>query len=217
MGSRTVEIVGVVSDTLYDRQRAPVRPTLFDSALQRPGYGGHHIVVRTAVPVERIGPALRRAVADVHRDLAVPALETQAAEMQAGVIRERVFTELLSLFGGFTLLLASVGLYGVTAYSVRRRTAEIGVRMALGAARRDVVWMIQRQVVALVVAGLAGGIPLALAVAPLVGSLLFGVAPRDVSVIAIAGVVMMVVALGAGLVPARRAASLDPLRALRAE
>jgi ABC-type antimicrobial peptide transport system permease subunit len=89
--------------------------------------------------------------------------------------------------------------------------------MALGAARRDVVWMIQRQVVALVVAGLAGGIPLALAVAPLVGSLLFGVAPRDVSVIAIAGVVMMVVALGAGLVPARRAASLDPLRALRAE
>ena len=216
-GNRTIEVVGVVSDSRYDKQRAAVRPTVFDSALQRPGYGGHHIVIRSALPVEQLEEPLRRAVAEVHPYLPVPRVKTQVAQIEESTIRERVFAELLTIFGGFTLLLASIGLYGVTSYAVRRRTAEIGVRMALGANRRDVLWMIHRQVVVLALIGLAAGIPIAVMVAPLVESLLFGVAPRDVSVIIVSSVAMLVTAVAAGLLPARRAASLDPLRALRTE
>jgi len=217
IGGRPVEIVGVVGDSRYDRQRAEVRPTLFDSALQRPGYGGHHIVLRSTVPVESIEPALRRAVAEVSRDLPVPSVKTQVAQMQETTIRERVFAELLTTFGAFALLLASIGLHGVTSYSVARRTNEIGVRMALGAQPRQVLWLVQRQVVLLAVAGLVVGVPAAVLVAPVVGSLLFGVAPTDPSVIATSAVVMLAVALSAGLLPARRAARTEPLRALRTE
>ena len=216
-GNRNVEVVGVVSDSRYDRQRAAVRPTVFDSALQRPGYGGHHIVIRSALPVEQLETPLRQAVADVHRDLPVPTLKTQVGQIEESTIRERVFAELLTIFGGFTLLLASIGLYGVTSYAVRRRTGEIGVRMALGANRGNVLWMIQRQVVVLALIGLAAGIPIAVMVAPLVESLLFGVAPRDATVIVVSSIAMLVTAVAAGLLPARRAASLDPLRALRTE
>ena len=217
MGSRRVEIVGVVSDSRYDRQRAAVRPTLYDSALQRAGYGGHHVVIRSDMPLAELDPHLRRAVGAVHRDLPIPAVKTQVAHMEEATIRERVFTQMLSLFGIFTLLLASIGLYGVTAYAVRRRSSEIGLRMALGAQRRDVVWMIERQVVGLALLGLAAGVPIALAVAPLVESLLFGVAPRDAVMIAAAAAALLIAAAAAGFVPARRAASIDPLRSLKAE
>jgi predicted permease len=216
-GSRTIEVVGVVSDSLYDRQRAAVRPTMFDSALQRAGYGGHHIVLRSAVPIETLEPAVRRAVAEVHRDLPVPALKSQVAQMQETTVRERVFAQLLTIFGAFALLLATIGLHGVTSYSVARRTNEIGVRMALGAERGQVLWLIERQVVVLAIVGLAIGVPIAIALAPLVGSLLFGVAPTDAGTVVIAAIVMFVVALAAGLLPARRAATIDPLSALRAE
>lgn len=214
---RKIEIVGVVSDSLYDKQRGAVRPTMFDSALQRAGYGGHHIVLRTTVPVDAIEPELRRAVADVSRDLPVPQIKTQVAQMQESTIRERVFTQVLTMFGGFALLLACIGLHGVTSYSVARRTSEMGIRLALGAQRRQVLWLVQRQVLLLAVAGVLIGVPLALLAAPFVGSLLFGVAPTDYAVIAIAAAVMLLVATGAGLMPARRAANLDPLKALRTE
>jgi ABC-type antimicrobial peptide transport system permease subunit len=217
VGSQTVEIVGVVSDSLYDRQRASVRPTMFDSALQRAGFGGHHVLVRSSVPIETLEPGLRRAIADVHRDLPVPAVKTQVAQMREMTIRERVFAQLLTIFGGFALLLAVIGLHGVTAYSVARRTSEIGVRMALGAERRQVLWLIERQVVVLAIAGLLIGVPIAVALAPLVGSLLFGIAPTDDLVIAVSSAVMLIAAISAGFLPARRAATIDPLKALRSE
>jgi predicted permease len=217
VGTQTIEIVGVVSDARYDRQRSAVRPTMFDSALQRAGYGGHHVLIRSSLPVEALEPALRRAVADVHRDLPVPAIRTQVAQMRDTTIRERVVAQLLTLFGGFALLLAVIGLHGVTSYSVARRTREIGVRMALGAQRRQVLWLIERQVVVIAVGGLVMGVPIALALAPLVGSLLFGVAPTDRSVIALASATLLLAALAAGFLPARRAATIDPLKALRSE
>jgi ABC-type antimicrobial peptide transport system permease subunit len=128
-----------------------------------------------------------------------------------------VFTELLFLFGAFALLLASIGLHGVTSYSVSRRTGEIGVRLAVGARPAQVLWMVLRQVVALAGIGLLAGVPMALAAGPMVRSLLFGVAPTDAVAIAAAAVVMLTVAVTAGLLPARRAARLDALAALRAE
>ncbi|MEZ5319278.1 MAG: ABC transporter permease [Vicinamibacterales bacterium] len=217
LGSRQVEIVGVVSDALYDGRRQDVRPTMYDSALQRPGYGGHNVVIRSAVPPATLESAIRRAVAGVHRDLPVPEIRTQLSQIDASAARERVFTQALTIFGGFALLLASIGLHGVTAYAVSRRRGEIGVRMALGAQPRQVLWLILRQVVVVTLAGLAVGVPLAWAVTPAVQSLLYGVAPTDVLVIAAAAFVMLMVAVGAGYLPARRAASIDPLTALRTE
>ena len=173
--------------------------------------------LRTNVPVEALEPQLRRAVAEVNRDLPVPQVRTQVAQIQDSTIRERVFTEMLMLFGGFALLLACIGLHGVTSYSVARRTSEMGIRLALGAQRRQVLWLVQRQVIVVALAGLAIGVPLALLAAPLVGALLFGVAPTDYQAVVVAGVIMLVVATGAGLMPARRAARMDPLKALRTE
>lgn len=215
--SGNVDVIGVVSDALYDRQRSSVRPTLYPSALQRPGYGGHQVVVRSAVPLAQVESQLRQAVASVSRDLPVPEIRTQIAQMRDTTMRERVFAQLLSLFGVFALLLACIGLHGVTSYSVARRTNEIGVRMALGAAPGQVLWMVLRQVAVLAVVGLGVGVPVALWVAPLFGALLFGVTPSDAGVMASGAAVMLAVALLAGWLPARRASRLDPLKALRSE
>jgi ABC-type antimicrobial peptide transport system permease subunit len=168
--------------------------------LQQAGYGGHHVVLRTAGPVEPLEPALRQAVADVSRDLPVPLITSQTAHMRAMTIRERVFAQLLSLFGIFALLLACIGLHGVTSYSVARRTSEIGVRMALGATSSQVLWMVLRQVAMLAAVGLV-----------------VGADATDPAVLAAGALLMLVVALAAGWFPAWRAARLDPLKALRAE
>ena len=121
------------------------------------------------------------------------------------------------VLGAVTLVLSGIGVYGLLAYAVTRRTPEIGVRMALGAERRSVRWMILRQSLVLVGIGLALGIPAAVASTRLVESLLFGLGPRDPTVLAAAAYVMLAVGLAAAYVPARRASRIDPLVALRAE
>jgi len=214
---REVQIVGIVNDTPYRSAREPVPPTLYESALQRKGYGGHNIVVRTDAPPARIEPLIREAVYRVDPDIPVPQLRAQTEVMAQTTARERVFTQLLTLFGGFALLLASIGLYGVTSYSVTRRTSEIGVRVAVGARPGQILRLVLRQVLVLAVAGLAVGVPVAIAAGPLVGALLYGVAPTDPLSILSAAAVMVAVAVGAGLLPALRAARLDALVALRTE
>lgn len=216
-GSRQVRIVGVVNDTPYRSRRAGVPATLYESAFQRDGYGGHHVVFRADVPLARLEPLIREAVYRVDPDLPVPEIRSQTAVMAETGARERVFTQLLTLFGGFALLLASVGLHGVTSYAVTRRTSEIGVRAAVGARPDQILWLILRQVVALAATGLLVGLPLSLAAAPVVGSLLYGVAPNDVLAIGGGAVVMVAVATGAGLRPAWRAARVDPVTALSSE
>jgi predicted permease len=217
MGNRDVEIVGVVSDSRYQRARTAVAPVLFDSALQRDGFGGHHVALRTRVPPASLETAIREAVAGVHPDLPVPDLRTQISQMEATTARERVFAQLLTVFGGFALLLAGIGLYGVTSYSVARRTTEIGVRVALGARPTQILWLALRQVIVLAAAGLLIGVPLSVLAAPAVSALLYGVGSTDATLIAISGGVMLAFAIGAGLVPALRAMRLDPLAALRRE
>jgi predicted permease len=217
VGSREVQIVGVINDTPYRDQREPVPPTLYQSALQRQGYGGHNIVLRTAMPIARLEPAIRRAVWEVDPNLPVPEIRTQSAIMAQTSAKERVFTQLLSIFGGFALVLASIGLYGVTSYSVTRRTAEVGIRVAVGAQPRQIVWLILRRVLLLAGLGVLVGIPVALAGGPLVESLLFGVRATDPGTAAEAAVVMLAVATGAGLIPALRAAGVSPRRALETE
>lgn len=214
VGSRSYHIIGVVNDTPYRDRREPVPPTLYPSALQRNGWGGHHVILRTAAPPARLEPVIREAVHQVDPALPVPELLTQSALIAQSSAKERLFMQILTLFGGFALLLAGIGLHGVTSYAVTRRSSEIGVRVAVGARPHQILWLVLRQVATLALAGLAVGIPLALTVGPLVGSLLYGVAPTSPLMVMAAVAALLSVAAAAGLLPALRAARLDALVAL---
>ena len=212
-----VRIVGVVSDTPYRNRREAVPPTLFESALQRNGYGGHEIVVRSDVPPARLEPLIRQVVYQIDPDVPVPTIRSQTDIIAQSSARERVFTQLLTAFGIFALFLASIGLHGVTAYSVARRTSEIGLRVAVGARPGQILGSILRQVVILAAVGVAIGVPVALAAGPVIESLLFGVVASDPGTVLTAAGVMLAVATLAGLRPAIRAALLNPLDALRSD
>jgi ABC-type antimicrobial peptide transport system permease subunit len=211
VGRRDVQVIGVINDMVYQDRRSPVPTTLYESAFQRSAWGGYHVFLRTSEPLGRMEAMLREAVTQVNPDIPVPRMRAQTEIIAQTGARERVFTQLLTLFGCFALLLASIGLHGVTSYSVTRRTSEIGVRVAVGARPGQILWMVLRQVVVLAGIGLVAGVPAALAAAPLVGSLLFGVAPTSQWAIAAAAGVMLAVAVVAGLLPALRAARLDAL------
>ena len=215
---RTIEVVGVVADARYESLRRETAPTFYDSYLQRPsGTYTTFFALRTAVPPAMLDRSIREAVAAVDASLPIVRLETQQQKIDRAIGRERVLSRLLTVFGGFALLLATLGLHGLTSYTVARRTSEIGIRLALGAQRSQVLWMILRQVLVLAALGLALGLPLAWAAGPLVASYLFGVPPRDVLTIAVSAGVLTMVAVAAGWIPARRAARMDPLGALRVE
>jgi predicted permease len=217
MGSSDYEVIGVVNDSRYRDARSEVPATVFPSALQRTGYGGNHVALRSSVPLGQLEPLVREAVGRVSRDLPVPALRSQLALVEESSGQERMVANLLTTFGLFALLLASIGLHGVVAYSVGRRTSEIGLRVAVGARPGQVQWLMLRQVLVLCGLGLTVGIPAALAAAPLVGSLLYGVTPTDVTTIVASSALLVSIALAAGYLPARRASRVDPLTALRTE
>ncbi|MGH7576988.1 MAG: FtsX-like permease family protein [Longimicrobiales bacterium] len=217
LGENDVRIIGVINDMVYRDRRSPVPSTLYESAFQRAAWDGYHVFLRTSTPFARVEPQVRDAVMQINPDIPVSQMRAQAEIIAQSGAKERVFTQLLTLFGGFALLLASIGLHGVTAYSVTRRTSEIGVRVAVGARPDQILWMVLRQVVILTGIGLATGVLAALAAARLIASLLFGVAPTSPGAIGVAAAVMLVVAVCAGLLPALRAARLDALVALRTE
>jgi predicted permease len=217
LNGREVRVVGVVGDTPYRSRREPVPATVHESAFQRSGYGGHEVVMRVDGPVGPLEARVRDAIHGIHPDLPVPELRAQTEIMARTSARERIFTVLLTAFGAFALLLASVGLHGVTAYAVTRRTRELGVRMAVGARPGQIVGLVLEQVVGLAGAGLLVGVPLALWAGPLVESLVYGVAPTDPVTVLLAGACLLAVAVAAGLLPALRAARMDVNAALRME
>jgi ABC-type antimicrobial peptide transport system permease subunit len=133
------------------------------------------------------------------------------------LVPERVTAVLSGFFAGLALLLASVGLYGLMSYAVARRTREIGIRVALGAERQNIRWIVLRETLALALLGLAIGVPCAFAASRLVADMLFGVSPNDLATMAAVSVVLLIVALLAGYLPARRASEVDPMVALRSE
>jgi predicted permease len=213
------EVVGVVKDSRYTSPRDPMPPTIYlpfaQTTLGR--LGPMNVIVRSRVPAAALGGLVRTAMADVDPNVPVTDLRTQVNQIDDTLGTERTFMRLLLAFGAFALLLASIGLHGVTAYSVLRRTNEIGVRVALGARRIDVLWLILRQVIGITIVGLAIGLPTALALTRFIRASLYGVEPADPVSVAAAVTVMTIVALMAGFFPARRAARLDPLTALRYE
>ena len=210
------EVVGVAKDSKYDSLRKAIVPTMFLPYAQTTGaIQSLSVAVRAAKDPSALARALRAAVAGVDRDVPVTDMKTQTEQIDETLGAERAFTRLLVTFGVFALFLACIGLHGVTSYSVARRTSEIGVRIALGAQRGDVLWLILRQVVVITAAGLAIGIPASIAATRLVRATLYGVEPGDPISLAAAAAVIAIVAGAAGFLPARKAARLDPLTALR--
>jgi ABC-type antimicrobial peptide transport system permease subunit len=214
------EVVGVVRDTKYDSLRKAPVPTLFLPYTQNAGpltLRAMYVAVRTAVAPAALTGALRGIVADVDRDVPVSRMKTQTEQIQESLGTELAFTRLLVVFGTFALFLACIGLHGLTAYAVARRTHEIGLRIALGAQRAAVIRLMLRQAVVVTVIGLAAGIPLTIAGGKAVSSFLYGVEPIDPASLAAAAVIISVVAGLAAYLPARRAARLEPLSALRSD
>jgi ABC-type antimicrobial peptide transport system permease subunit len=167
--------------------------------------------------VAAVSAQLRVAVREVTPKMPILGIKPLTALIDESVLRERMIARLSVLFGIIAVLLASVGLYGVLAYSVVRRTNEIGIRIAIGADPRDIVWMVVRETLLLMAVGVAVGVPAALGLSRYVETLLFGLKPNDSATIGAVLALMIAVSLAAALVPARRAAGVDPLRAVRYE
>jgi ABC-type antimicrobial peptide transport system permease subunit len=160
---------------------------------------------------------LRRILASIDPNLTVIEIRTFDAQVAGNFTQDRLVARLTTLFGILSLILASVGLYGVMSYFVARRTSEIGIRMALGATRSSVLGMVMRSALWQVLVGLGLGIPAALGAGYLMKSLLYGVASYDPLALTGAPLILALCAVAAGLIPARRAASIEPMRALRIE
>ena len=220
------EIVGVVSDVKYSNVRQPVRPMYFRPLLQvahtkpetdiRSLYAGA-IMLQTRGSIPGLESQIRRTLAGIDANLTVSHYDTFAGQIRGQFSQERMISRLTLMFGLLALILAAVGLYGVTAYTVARRTPEIGIRMAMGAGRSSVVGMVLREAMMQAGIGLAIGIPIALLCVRYVQSQLYEVVGHDTTVLAAAIGALAISACAAGLIPAQRAASTDPVKALRME
>jgi predicted permease len=221
------EIVGVVEDAKYMDARGPAYPTFFLpflqtakdpklSWLERSQYMGD-IELRVAGRPENLNAEVRRTLAGIDPNLTVLDMKSLSEQVAQNFNQERLAARLTELFGALALILACVGLYGVTAYSVARRTNEIGIRMALGADRKSVLALVLRGALGLIVLGLAIGIPAALAGGRVLASLLYGVKGWDPLTLGLGAVALALCALVAAFVPARRGTKVDPIIALRYE
>jgi len=210
VGDERYEVVGVVADTHYESVRSEVVPTFYDPYQQR-GMRAAFFVVRTPVPAAQLERAILDVVARADPGLPVDSLVSQTQQIAASTGRERIFARLLVVFGGFALLVASIGLYGVTSFAVSRRRPELGVRLALGARPVQILWLVLRSVLVVALIGLAVGIAAARLVSPVVDSMVYGIEPTDIFTMVGAALVMLAVAVAAGWLPALRAARTDAL------
>jgi predicted permease len=209
-----IQVIGVARDSKYASLEQRVPPTLFMPHTQVPP-SGMTVEVRTISDPMTVASAIREAVRQTDPSIALAEMKTLRQQIAETIGKPRAFAVLATVSGMIGLLLACVGLYGVVSYETIRRTREIGIRMALGARRFDVLRLVMRQTVVVVTIGAGIGIALALAGSRLLGGLLFGVAPSDPFAMGSALVVLIAVALAASYLPARRALQLDPTQALR--
>jgi predicted permease len=207
------EIIGVAGDTKYDSLRREVHPTVYVPVTG----GGATFELRTSSSSSALIPAVRRTVGDVDNNIPIFGVRTQSQRIDELLSQERLIARLGSCFGGLALLLACVGLYGLLSYEVARRTREIGIRMALGAERADVLRGVAGQGLRVTVVGVAAGIAGGVAVTRFLSSLLFGLKATDPLTFAGVSLILIAVALLACYLPARRATKVDPMVALRYE
>ncbi|MBS1855618.1 MAG: ABC transporter permease [Acidobacteria bacterium] len=212
-----MEIVGVVKDAPYSDTRQPVPPVFYSPLAQSKRWGTLFYYVRTAVEPLSVAAQIRRAVAALDPNLPVRELKTMQAQIEENDFEERILMRLTAAMAGLATILAAVGLYGVLAFNVARRTREIGIRMALGAGAGDVRGLVMREMLLILAAGTVAGLGAAAASLKVTQSLLFGLKPWDAAVYAAAAAVLWAVALGAAYLPARRATAVDPVVALRYE
>jgi predicted permease len=224
------EIVGLVEDTKYIDPKLPADPMVFLPLLQTVIYEdptqkayqawGNYIdgiQLHVAGRPENLQTAVRHALAEIDPNLTIIKMTNLEEQVDSRLNSQRLIAQLTSLYGVLALVLACVGLYGVAAYTVARRTSEIGLRMAIGAGSRQVVGMVLRSAMAPIVLGLAIGIPVVLAAGHAIASQLYGVKSYDPLILGLAIAVLAISAALAAVVPAHRAASIDPIRALRTE
>jgi predicted permease len=210
------QIVGVCADTRYGSLRENPPPVFYVDYRQAPAINwGMTFAVKTRTSRAAIAPSLRRAMQSVDRNLPLTDVRTQEEQIGELLQNEHVFADLTAGFGIVALMLACIGIYGLMAYAVSRRTNEIGIRMALGARAEQVLGMILREAVWMTAIGVAVGLGCALAVGRLIASQLYGLQAWDPVTLSGAALLLVAVALGASWIPARRAAAVDPSRALR--
>ncbi len=217
-GTKTdMEIIGVVADVKYTSLRDETPIQAYAPYLASHFPQGMTIYVRTSLAPEQLMPVIRRKVQQIDSAVPVYAMRTTEAQIDKSLRTERLVASLSSIFGLLATLLAVIGLYGVMAYTVTRRTREIGIRMALGAMQANVLWMIMKEVAFLILLGTLIGVPLAIFLSRLIQTQLYGLPPSDPATICAATAVLVAVASLAGFVPAVRASRTDPTRALKYE
>jgi macrolide transport system ATP-binding/permease protein len=215
---RDMEIVGVSKDVRYGDLKSEIPPLVYlpyDQGYPQPNQMTY--VLRTyGDPISFVN-SVREVVRQADGRIAVSDVRTQTGEINDEIHQELVLADLCSAFATLALTIACVGLYGTMSYTVARRTGEIGIRMALGAQRSVVVWIVLREILVLAAVAIAISVPLALGTSRFVESLLFGMKPNDPLALTLAVVILLSAALLAGYVPARRASRIDPMNALRHE
>jgi predicted permease len=215
-GSQEVEIVGVCGNAKYWDIRYDVPPIMYLPYSQC-RQGRMCFEVRSVLPPASIVPAVRKAVAAFDRNIPLTGVRTQVEQVRRQLTMERLLATLCSLVALLALLLSCIGLYGLMAYNVARRANEIGIRVALGARPRDVAWPVVRSALLMAAIGTGLGGAAALALVQLIKSRLYGVAPHDPTTLLGAALLLLIVAALAAWLPARRAARIDPMEALRCE
>jgi predicted permease len=213
-----ITIVGVCGDTRYNNLRDEPPPQFFLPFVQQKAVAGSlNYLIQTRMQPEAVVPALRKVVQRLDPDLPLTNVRTQEQQIQEDLQQERIFVTMTSGFGLLALALASVGIYGIMAYSVANRTNEIGIRLALGALPRQILGLVLREASWISMAGIVVGLGAALVLARLVKSMLYGLKPADPVSLAAGAALLIAVGLAASWIPARRAASVQPVEALRHE
>lgn len=217
-GTKTdMEVIGVVKDVKYTSVRDQIPVQAYIPYLASRHFGGMTVYVRTVNDPSDLMRQVRRIVRQLDPNIPVYDLRTTTEQLDLSLRTERLVASLSTVFGALATLLAIIGLYGVMAYTVARRTREIGIRMALGAQQGNVIWIVMQEVLLLIGIGVVAGIPLALGLGTLVRNQLFGLAPHDPVTILGSTLALAAVAALAGFIPAFRASRIDPTHALRYE
>ncbi len=215
-----IEIVGMTRDAKYTDLRSPTQPTIY-VPFQQDVPGQANFEVRTDGEPLALATAVRQAIRDIDPNLPLFDVKSQTDQAQESIAKETMFARLSTVLGSIALLLAAIGLYGTMSYTVVRRNAEIGIRMALGAQRSAVIGMVLRDTFVMTATGVAIGIPAALGASrvsrTVLDQVLFGLEPNDPVAIGCAAAILVAVAILAGFVPARRASRVDPIVALQCE
>jgi predicted permease len=217
-GTKTdMEIVGVIANIKYTNLRDQIPIQMFEPYLASNWASGMTVYARTTMSSDEFFPAVRRKVRDLDANLPLYGMRSMDEQLSNSLLIDRLIASLSTVFGFLATLLAAIGLYGVMAYTVERRTREIGVRMALGAYRKDVIWLVMREVLLLVAIGVTTGLIAAVALTRFVQSQLFGLSPHDPLTLILAALGLSAVACAAGYIPAMRASRVDAMQALRYE